>query len=497
MNFVLAHLSEPIIFAFHVRKARDWSRFGTIRLVPKEHGGKPYLTVIGGGLAGSEAAWQAGERGIRVVLYEMRPRVSTGAHLGAELAELVCSNSLGSSVENSAAGLLQHELRLMHSLLMACADQTSVPAGGALAVDREAFAREVTWRIEQHPNIKIIREELTQIPLTPAVIATGPLTSSAFSAALAGFTGKEHLYFYDAIAPIVLRESVNMNVAYRGSRYGRGELDVGDYINCPMNQEQYEHFIAALVSAERIALKEFERDLEQGVRAGEGAYFEGCLPVEILARRGDKSLAYGPLKPVGLSDASPIEKPCAVVQLRQDNLAGTLYNMVGFQTNLTFAEQKRVFRMIPGLEQAEFARYGQMHRNTFVFSPELLQPTLQSIRRQDLFFAGQITGVEGYVGNIATGLLAGANAARWLSGKEVCAFPETTMVGALCHYVTRASSKDFQPMKANLGLLPPLEEGVRRGRAGRSQRAQAYVDRAIIDMELFLNKIDFLERESI
>ena len=446
------------------------------------------LIVVGGGLAGSEAAWQAAERGLQVKLYEMRPQISTGAHTGDYLAELVCSNSLGSNLPDRAGGLLKNELRRMDSFVLRCAEATSVPAGGALAVDREGFARRVTEEIENHPNIHVIRQEVTQIPQQPAVIASGPLTSTSLSEAIRRLTGDEHLYFYDAIAPIVHLDSIDMEIAFRGSRYERGELEEGDYINCPFNKEAYEAFVDALLQAERIELKSFEKDLERGVKAGAHHFFEGCLPVEIIARRGRESLAFGPLRPVGLSDPRSGRRPHAVLQLRQDNLAGSLYNLVGFQTNLKFAEQRRVFRMIPGLENAQFERYGQMHRNTFIFSPAHLRPTLQFQGREDLFFAGQITGVEGYVGNIATGLLAGWNAARVLCGQEPITLPDNTMLGSLCRYITQADAADFQPMKANFGILPPLDEDKRP--KNKRQRAAAYAQRALVDLDAFLSTLD-------
>ncbi len=441
------------------------------------------LIVIGGGLAGSEAAWQAAERGLSVELYEMRPSLQTGAHVTEHLAELVCSNSLGSDLPDRASGLLKNELRLLGSLLLQVAEETAVPAGGALAVDREAFASAVTRRLELHPNIRIVREEVPEVPAGLCIVASGPLTSSRLSDSIAQLSGEAHLYFFDAISPIVSLDSVDMQVAYRASRYSRGEQEEGDYINCPMSKAEYEAFMEALRAAERIELKEFEQPLQNGVRAGAHTFFEGCLPVEIIAQRGDNSLAFGPLRPVGLVDPRTGKRPYAVVQLRQDNLAGTLYNLVGFQTNLKFPEQRRVFRMIPGLESAEFVRYGQMHRNTFIFSPKLLRSTLQFHQRDDLFFAGQITGVEGYVGNIATGLLAGWNAARLHVGQPSLTLPPTTMLGALCHYVTHASAADFQPMKANFGILPPLE---REGLSGKRQRATAYAERALHDLRAFL-----------
>lgn len=451
------------------------------------------LTVIGGGLAGSEAAWQAAEAGLSVDLYEMRPLVATGAHTGAYLAELVCSNSLGSRLVERAGGLLKAEASCLGSLLLRLAEECALPAGSALAVDREAFAERVTAAIESHPHIRVIRQEVQEIPATPTVIASGPLTSSALSRALAELTGQEHLFFFDAIAPIVTADSINMEVAFRASRYGKGEREEGDYINCPFTREQYQAFVSALVSAERIELREFEQLLESGVRAGAGPFFEACLPIEILARRGEQALAFGPLRPVGLLDPHTGRRPYAVVQLRQDNLSGTLYNLVGFQTNLKFSEQQRVFRMIPGLEQAEFVRYGQMHRNTYLFSPAHLLPTLQFRGRPDLFFAGQITGVEGYLGNIATGALAGKNLARRLLGQPALELPRTTMLGALCHYVTHASAADFQPMKANFGILPPLEPsavgGWRPGKAsglGKRQRGAVYARRALHDLRNYL-----------
>jgi methylenetetrahydrofolate--tRNA-(uracil-5-)-methyltransferase len=453
--------------------------FGKIPAMLKTVNRNADLTVVGGGLAGSEAAWQAAERGLIVDLYEMRPRKKTGAHTGEGLAELVCSNSLGSNLPDRASGLLKDELRLMGSLLIQIAEQTAVPAGGALAVDREGFAKEVTARLEAHPNIHIIRKEMPRIPAGLTIIASGPLTSSSLSQSIAELSGEQHLYFYDAISPIVRLESINMDVAYRASRYDRGDEVEGDYINCPLNEKEYEKFVNELSSAERIELLEFESELESGVRAGAHEFFEGCLPVEIIAQRGAKSLAFGPMRPVGLDDPRTGRWPHAVVQLRQDNVAGSLYNLVGFQTNLKFPEQRRVLRMIPGLENAKFERYGQMHRNTFIHAPKLLEPTLQFKEREDLFFAGQITGVEGYVGNMATGLLAGLNAARLLEGHVPIRLPATTMLGALCHYITQASEADFQPMKANFGIMPELPSGPRRN---RRERARAHTERAHTDL---------------
>jgi methylenetetrahydrofolate--tRNA-(uracil-5-)-methyltransferase len=443
----------------------------------------PDLIVIGGGLAGSEAAWQSAQRGLRVQLYEMRPARSTGAHQTADLAELVCSNSLGSRLPDRASGVLQDELRRLDSMLLECAEASALPAGSALAVDRVAFSRLVTGRIASHPRIEIRRQEMTGIPSGPAILASGPLTSASLSKAIADLTGEEHLHFYDAIAPILSLESINLEVAFRASRYEKGEQDEGDYINCPLTQAEYEAFVTALISAERIQLRDFEKEVEAGVKAGAHHFFEGCLPVEILARRGREALAFGPMRPVGLTDPRNGKRPYAVVQLRQDNLAGSLYNLVGFQTNLTFSEQQRVLRMIPGLENAEFVRYGQMHRNTFIAAPKVLLPTFQFRRRADLFFAGQITGVEGYLGNIATGLLAGSNAARLLQGQVPLTLPVTTMLGALCHYITHASLANFQPMKANFGILPPLE--INR-RMGRRERSKAHAERARLELDHFL-----------
>jgi methylenetetrahydrofolate--tRNA-(uracil-5-)-methyltransferase len=444
------------------------------------------LIVVGGGLAGSEAAWQAAERGVHVQLFEMRPFSSTGAHTGAYLAELVCSNSLGSNQMDRASGLLKEELRIMGSLLLRCAEETAVPAGGALAVDREAFAQRVTGMIEEHPNIELIRQEITAIPATTAIVASGPLTSTRLSQSIQNLTGQQHLYFFDAIAPIITLESLDFDIVYRASRYGKGEQEHGDYLNCPMTSEQYAEFVEALIQAERIELKEFELELETGVRAGMHHFFEGCLPVEILARRGREALAYGPMRPVGLRDPHTGHRPYAVVQLRQDNLTGSLYNLVGFQTNLTFPEQQRVFRMIPGLAKVEFVRYGQMHRNTFIYSPELLRPTLQFRSRDNLFFAGQITGVEGYMGNIATGLLAGWNAARYIHNQEPIILPQSSMLGALCHYITEASARDFQPMKANFGILSPYEGALPRS---KQLRNTLYAERALLDLGKVLSDL--------
>jgi methylenetetrahydrofolate--tRNA-(uracil-5-)-methyltransferase len=426
------------------------------------------IIIIGGGLAGSEAAWQAGQRGATVRLYEMRPIKMTPAHTGERLAELVCSNSLGSDVLSRAAGLLKTELRQLDSLLIAVADAHRVPAGSALAVDREGFAAEVTRRITASPRIHVIREEVTTLPsIGPVIVASGPLTSSPLAQALQTLTSQDALYFYDAIAPIVDVASIDFSKAFRASRYDKGETDSGDYINCPMDKHTYDRFIDALLNAERIELRAFERD--------DPNFFEGCLPVEILAGRGHDALAYGPLRPVGLRDPRTGKRPYAVVQLRQDNAAGTLYNLVGFQTNLKYGAQKRVLRLIPGLEKAHFVRYGSMHRNTYLNAPTLLQPTLQFQKRADLFFAGQIAGIEGYVGNIASGWLAGVNAVRLTQGQSLLVPPPETMIGALMHYITHADAENFQPMKANFGLVPSLAKRVK----GKRARREAYAHRAL------------------
>jgi methylenetetrahydrofolate--tRNA-(uracil-5-)-methyltransferase len=430
------------------------------------------IVVIGGGLAGSEAAWQAAQRGVRVTLFEMRPAVNTPAHRTAFLAELVCSNSLGSNLPDRAPGLLKEELRYLASLILSCADENAVPAGGALAVGREAFAHAVTARIEAHPLISLRREEVQRIPHESIVVlATGPLTSASMAQDIAQLAGQDHLYFYDAMAPIVTLESIDVSRAFRASRYGRGG---DDYINCPLTRNEYEWFVDELLRAETIPMRDFERE--------DRRFFEACLPVEVIARRGRETLAFGPLKPVGLTDPHTGQRPYAVVQLRQDNLAGTLYNLVGFQTNLKWGEQKRVFSLIPGLEHADFVRYGQMHRNTFINSPALLDATLECRPRRGLFFGGQITGTEGYIGSTCSGYVGGLNAARLAKGMPLLTFPRTTMVGALCHYVSSAEEAHFQPMKPNFGLVPPLEGPRKRKRA----RYQAYSKRALADLRDFV-----------
>ncbi|MFU8826205.1 MAG: methylenetetrahydrofolate--tRNA-(uracil(54)-C(5))-methyltransferase (FADH(2)-oxidizing) TrmFO, partial [Brevefilum sp.] len=425
-----------------------------------------------------------------VALYEMRPKQTTGAHQTESLAELVCSNSLGSNLPNRASGLLKTELRRLDSALIACADASSLPAGGALAVDREQFSRCVEQKLGAHPNITLLREEVRTIPESPAILATGPLTSPALSAQLKAFTGENHLFFFDAIAPIVELESIDMTIAFRANRYGDDQEETGDYINCPFTKEQYFAFMEALLQAKRIPLRTFEAEIEMGVDAGRDMFFQGCQPVEVIASRGEKALAFGPMRPVGLVDPRTGRWPFAVVQLRQDNLAGDLYNLVGFQTNLTYTEQARVFRMIPGLENATFQRFGHMHRNAFLAAPKLLDESLAFHQKPGLFVAGQLAGIEGYAGNIASGLVAGINAARHIKGLAPLILPPTTMTGALIHYITHASLKDFQPMKAMFGLLPKPEDNLRRN---KKDRYAYYSDRALNDLNSFLQHISHTE----
>jgi methylenetetrahydrofolate--tRNA-(uracil-5-)-methyltransferase len=430
------------------------------------------VLVIGGGLAGSEAAWQAAEAGVDVSLYEMRPHRPTPAHTSDRLAELVCSNSLGSMQPNRAGGLLKAELRGLGSLILRCAEANAVPAGSSLAVDRDGFAAAVTAAIAGHPRITLVREEVTRIPDGPVIIASGPLTAEALAGDIGRFSGRDHLYFFDALSPIIEHDSIDFSVAFRQSRRDDGELADGDYINCPMTREEYERFVAALLSAETAPLREFETQ--------DARFFEGCMPVEVLAARGSEALRFGPLRPVGLIDPRTGKRPWAVVQLRQDNVAGSLYNLVGFQTNLRWGIQAEVLRLIPGLGQARFVRLGQMHRNTYINAPHLLHPSLQTRRRSDLFFAGQIVGAEGYVGNAGTGLLAGLNAARLIQGEHPLILPTQTMLGALCHYVTHADAKSFQPMKANFGLFgpPPLN-------LGKQDRFGWYANRSLTALRRF------------
>jgi len=437
------------------------------------------VTVIGGGLAGSEAAWQVASRGIPVRLVEMRPVCRTPAHRTGLLAELVCSNSLGSKLTGRAPGLLKAELERMGSLILRCAAGSQVPAGRALAVDREAFSSAVTAALSNHPLVTVERDQVQEIPAEGVtIVATGPLTSDALAASIASLAGQEQLYFYDAMAPIVQAESIDMTVAYRASRY---EQDGADYINCPMSESEYERFVSALVSAEQATPHRFEQE--------DRRFFEACLPIEVLARRGLDALAFGPLRPVGLIDPRTGRRPYAVVQLRQDNLAGSLYNLVGFQTNLKWEEQRRVFGLIPGLERADWVRFGQMHRNTFLNAPALLEPSMAWRSDPRLFFAGQIVGTEGYVGSTASGLLAGVNAARLVAGQASIVPPPTTMLGALVRYVTTPQSGEFQPMKANHGLLPPLAVEPH----SRRHRGEAYAARSLADLASFMQETGLLE----
>jgi methylenetetrahydrofolate--tRNA-(uracil-5-)-methyltransferase len=417
----------------------------------------PIVSVVGAGLAGSEAAFQLARRGVRVRLYEMRPLRMTEAHRTPLFAELVCSNSLRGASLDTAVGVLKEEMRRLGSLVMAAAAVSAVPAGSALAVDRDRFAGAITAAIEREPLIEIVREEITAIPPEPAIIATGPLTGAALSAALSELIGSRHLYFYDAIAPIITADSIDMNVAFRASRYGKGG---DDYINCPMTEDEYANFVAAVIGAEKVAAHPFERPI----------YFEGCMPIEEMARRGPKTLAFGPMRPVGLVDPRTNCRPAAVVQLRQDDREGRLYNMVGFQTKMTYPEQRRVLRMIPGLNNAQFVRLGSLHRNTFIDSPRLLTPALNLRARPGLFLAGQMIGVEGYVESAAAGLLAAINAARIVTGANPVIPPRTTALGSLITYITDCGRADFQPMNANFGLMPELA-GPIRGRAKKMELA--------------------------
>lgn len=403
------------------------------------------VNVIGAGLAGSEAALQLAKRGIKVNLFEMRPKKSTGAHKTEKFAEFVCSNSLGSADCSNASGLLKKEMELLGGELIKIAYECKVPAGGALAIDRELFSSTVTKKIEENEFINVIREEVTSIPQGPTIMASGPLTSDVLSDSIKEFTESEHLHFFDAIAPIVEKDSINFDIAFYASRYDKGEAS---YINCPMNKEQYEKFYEILINAPKIELKEFEKDAK---------FFESCLPIEVLASRGVDTLRFGPMKPVGLVDKRTGDENYAVVQLRQDNSAKTLYNLVGFQTNLKWGAQKELLQSIPGLENVNIVRYGVMHRNTFINSPRILNASLQTRKRADLFFAGQLTGTEGYTESIASGLLAGINMAKYLNGEQLIVLPKETMLGALTNYITDENHDKFQPINSNWGILTPLE----------------------------------------
>lgn len=424
---------------------------------------EPDIVVIGGGLAGSEAAWQLAKRDFSVRLVEMRPFVQTPAHSTAQLAEIVCSNSFGGEDETSAAGILKAELTLEDSLILTCAHISRVPAGGALAVDRDRFSELVSAHIESHPRIEVVREEAVDLPSGPTILATGPLTSTAMAGHLQALIGEDYLSFFDAVAPIVTRESVDMEKAWVAGRYGRGN----DYINCPLNGEEYLAFYEALLAAERVLPHDFEK----------GVYFEGCMPVEVLASRGRDTLRFGPMKPVGLPDPKTGRDPWAVVQLRQDNREGTLFNLVGFQTGLKWSEQSRIIKMIPGLENADIVRFGVMHRNIYVNAPTVLDSHLRLIKggRENLFLAGQVTGVEGYMESTAMGLLAGINAACLLQKKPLPLWPRETAMGSLIHYLQDAESKTFQPMNANLGIFPPLPVKVK----DKKQKARMIADRAL------------------
>jgi len=421
-----------------------------------------FINVIGAGLAGSEAAYQIAKRGIKVHLYEMRPVRQTPAHHTDKFAELVCSNSLRANTLTNAVGVLKEEMRRLDSVIIRSADECAVPAGGALAVDRHEFASKVTEYVKNHPNVVVHNEEMTEIPEGPTIIATGPLTSPELSQKLKDLTGEDYFYFYDAAAPIIEKETIDLNKVYLKSRYDKGEAA---YLNCPMTEEEFDRFYEALTTAETVPLKEFEKEI----------FFEGCMPVEVMANRGKQTLLFGPMKPVGLEDPKTGKIPYAVVQLRQDDSAGTLYNIVGFQTHLKWGPQKEVIQLIPGLENAEIVRYGVMHRNTFINSPKLLEATYRFKGRNDLFFAGQMTGVEGYVESAASGLVAGINAARLVLGKELVQFPAETAIGSMANYITTTSAKHFQPMNANFGLFPRLEEKIKR----KQERYEAYANRAL------------------
>lgn len=428
------------------------------------------VTVIGAGLAGSEAAWQLAQRGISVRLYEMRPKVMSPAHKTGQFAELVCSNSLRSNALTNAVGVLKEELRRMNSLIMKMADKNAVPAGSALAVDREGFAKDVTDAIRSHPLIEVIEEEVTKIPEGPVIVASGPLTSDALSASIKELLQEGTFHFYDAAAPIIEKDSIDFTKAYFKSRYDKGDAD---YINCPMNKEEFETFYHELIHAETVPLKEFEKEI----------YFEGCMPFEEMARRGEKTLLFGPMKPVGLGKEGE-KRPYAVVQLRQDDAAASLYNIVGFQTHLKWPEQKRIISLIPGLENANIVRYGVMHRNSYLNSPKVLKQSYQSKIREDLFFAGQMTGVEGYIESCASGLAAAVNMARLVSGKELIAFPQETIIGSMAYYITHASPDYFQPMNANFGIVPLRIE------VKKSERKEAYGRQALETLDAMLEEIN-------
>jgi len=432
------------------------------------------VSIIGAGLAGSEAALQLAKRNIKVKLYEMRPKKTTGAHKSGDFAEFVCSNSLGSSDVTNASGLLKKEMEILGGELILIAKKYSVPAGNALAIDRELFSKAVTEEIKSNENITVINEEISEIPEGNTIIASGPLTSDSLADSIKSFTQAEHLHFFDAIAPIVEKESINFDIAFWASRYDKGEAS---YINCPMNKEQYEKFYNYLINAPKIELKEFEKNAK---------VFEGCMPIEVMASRGVDTLRFGPMKPVGLVDKRTNEINYAVVQLRQDNSAKTLYNLVGFQTNLKWSAQKELLQLIPGLENVSITRYGVMHRNTFINSPKILNPTLETKKRKGLFFAGQITGTEGYTESIATGLFAGINMARSINNEELLILPETTILGGLTRYITDSNHTSFQPINSNWALLPPVELP-KKERKNKKLKNEMLSQRAVEDLNNFLN----------
>ena len=443
---------------------------------------EPYINVIGAGLAGSEAAFQAAERGVRVRLYEMKPHKFSPAHHNEGFAELVCSNSFRSNQLNNAVGLLKAELGLLGSLIMEAAYASEVPAGSALAVNRDEFSKYITERIKNHPNITVINEEVTEInPDEITVIATGPLTSDAMAEYISGLTGGDELHFFDAAAPIVDFASIDMSRAFFASRYGKGEPT--DYLNCPMTKEQYDAFWEALISAREAELKEFDKEQQKDLKV-----FEGCMPVEVMAKRGHDTLLFGPLKPVGLVDPRTKAESYAVVQLRRENKEGTMYNLVGFQTHLAFPEQKRVFGMIPGLENAEFLRYGVMHRNTYINSPDILLPTYAMRTRPTVYFAGQITGVEGYIESAGSGFVAGLNAARQALGEDGVVFPKATMLGAMANYVASGANTAFVPMNANFGIIEALPQRVKGGKRAKyealAERSLKIVDELSLEYGL-------------
>lgn len=426
------------------------------------------VNVVGAGLAGVEATWQLVNRGIKVNLYEMRPVKMTPCHHGENFAELVCSNSLRSDALSNAVGVMKKEMEMFDSIIMKTAREHALPAGSALAVDREGFSSALTKIISEHPLVNVIKEEVTSIPSGPTILASGPLTSDALSSAIAEFINEDYFYFFDAAAPIIEKDSIDFDKAYFKSRYDKGD---SDYINCAMNEAEFKAFYNELVNAKVVPLKEFEKEI----------YFEGCMPFEEMARRGEKTLLFGPMKPVGL-EREDHEKPYAVVQLRQDNAAASLYNIVGFQTHLTWGEQKRIIQMIPGLENANIVRYGVMHRNSYICSPKVLKPTYQSKQREDLFFAGQMCGVEGYVESAASGLLAGLNMAKFINGEEVVVLPPTTTIGAMAHYITHTHPKYFQPMNANFGIMQ-LKERVKK-----HERKEYQANMALAVMSEYVDK---------